>query len=281
MLEARVFGRSRSLKRRACAQRLGEILDDALEEEVRLTEADGRRRAELTALEAGMTEASEALREAAVDAVRDLVRRQERALAEAADEVLAFVRPRRSRFARHGLHREDRSFLAQVLGTRLAAEAGEAELDLARRALAVLSDVAPPETPLEDAIERAFVRPFARYDGMQRGLVAGGALEPFFAEGLPSAPEREALSRALEVARPEPRTELQPALLDAAADLLDHLDRRRRAALAATEERRRRTARGFGPLRALRDVLAELGPARDPEAADPALAQGSPAEADR
>jgi hypothetical protein len=68
-----------------------------------------------------------------------------------------------------------------------------------------------------------------------------------------------ALAEALAVARADPREELRPPLAAAAARLIDALEGERKAALArARDELARLSGRTYAPLRALREVLAEL-----------------------
>ena len=85
--------------------------------------------------------------------------------------------------------------------------------------------------------------------------------------------EREALAGALMRARSAPRDELRPPLVEAAEALHRALVQERDDAVEAlAAERHHAAAAVFGPLRALREVLAEIAaaPARAPALANDA-----------
>ncbi|MEO0326662.1 MAG: hypothetical protein AAF447_27200, partial [Myxococcota bacterium] len=265
-LEAEVFGRARVLKRGAVAGRLAAALDDALGvEEARAAWAE-ERRTQLDARARSLAAAASGLRLAVDDTLRDFSRDRSAAFEAAAAEVLAFVQPRSSRFARHGVDREDRAFLAEVLERRLGEASEACTRRLRARFAGELAGVAGPEA-LRDAVADALRAPLAGFWGYQRGVLAGGALARFFEEVLPRA-ELEATSLARELGRAgaDVDGELRPALADAIVALtqaLRHDIEATRAAEAQAEaERAQRIA---GPLRALREALGELAqePIRD------------------
>ncbi|MCZ7686293.1 MAG: dynamin family protein [Sandaracinaceae bacterium] len=143
-LEEDVFGRSRHLKRRACGGRLLVVIDDALATEEGAAAAHEARARELDAVAAPLASASAKLTDALDDAIAVLERAQEQAFDAAADEVLAFVRPRTNRFAKHGTDPEDRAFLGEVIEGRLAAAARACEARLVSRVRAVLAGAGRP-----------------------------------------------------------------------------------------------------------------------------------------
>lgn len=264
-LEANVFSRSRELKRRACAARLLELLDGALATEAESRLAHERALERLDAAREALDAAATACERAADEAVQLLEAAQTRAFREAAEEVLAFVRPRESRFQSHGADPEDRAFLAEVLERRLGEALDSCEARLTGRARGVLSAAVAdlPEVGLDalDArVRTALATPLSAFWGFQRGLLAGGALHRFFEDVLPKAElEVDRLAAALEAARADVRTELAPALggsLSGLASRLSAETAERRE--ARVREWRRLSARTFGPLRALREVLHEL-----------------------
>src|SRR5690606_13230567 len=91
-------------------------------------------------------------------------------------------------------------------------------------------------------------------------LFAAGSLERFFDDFLPYASlEREPIAGALARATVDPHGQLRPSLRAATATLVTELEAARsRAADAKVAQRRRLTEQVYGPLRALRQVLAEL-----------------------
>ena len=204
------------------------------------------------------------LTDAVDDALEALDRAQAQSFDAAAEEVLAFVRPRTNRFATHGADLEDRQFLAEVIEERLSSAARACEARLVARVRAVL---AAPAAPLGldgqgvDGRVRAAIAPaMARFAGYQGGLLAGGALRRFFEEDLPRAElAKEPLAEALGAARAHPAEALRPALQDALADLAADLERdRTRAITDARAEAERLRDCVYEPLRALREVLEEL-----------------------
>src|SRR5690606_17676882 len=101
-LEADVFGRSRQLKRRACGARLLAVIEDALASEEGAAAAHELRAAELEKAAGPIAAAAGKLTDAIDEALALLERTQVQAFDAAAEEVLAFVRPRTNRFAKHG-----------------------------------------------------------------------------------------------------------------------------------------------------------------------------------
>lgn len=263
-LERDVFGRSRLLKRRACGGRLLALLDDALSTESEAAKAEEARAAALTALEDPLRAAVAKLPDAVDEALGSLETAQRQAFVAAAEEVLAFVRPRTNRFAKHGADLEDRAFLAEVIEQRLRAATDACEARLIARARGVLAEPAgglglDAET-LDRRVRAAVAPAMARFAGFQSGMLAGGALRRFFEDDLPRAELAvEPLAEALAVARAHPRESLRPHLQDALGDLGADLERARQQAIAGSRRAREQLRdRVYEPLRALREVLEEL-----------------------
>ncbi len=259
-LEERIFARSRTLKQSACAGRLSRSLDVALEREATLADERSARRDALVARRSALGEVGAELQLAVTDAARAFGREVDAAFDAAADEVLAFVRPRRSRFARQGTDPADRAFLADVLERRLRQAVDHCEARLTARLAGLLTDAALEPEGLRETI-RAFVRPpLATYWGFQRGLLEGGALTRFFDEVLPEIElARGPLAGALGSARANATTELREPLQSAVADLQRALDARLDEAVAAHDRAEAdRSWRLVGPLHALREVLGEI-----------------------
>ncbi len=101
-LEHDVFDRSRHLKRRACGGRLLAVIDDALATETSAAAAFDARVAELEGAAGPLAGVASELTDAVDDALEALNRAQAQSFDAAAEEVLAFVRPRTNRFATHG-----------------------------------------------------------------------------------------------------------------------------------------------------------------------------------
>ncbi len=261
-LEATIFSRSRALKHAACAGRLAAALEDALQAETTQAETRAGRRAELERARETLLTCSTRLPLAVDDAVRALESDLDAAFDAAADEVLGFVRPRANRLATHGAHREDRAFLAQLLERRLRAAVEACE----RRLVARLRGVLDPEdaSSLGGRIRSAIRPSLASFWGFQRGVLAGGALAHFFEEVLPRADlEKKGLAGALLRTRADPRTELRATLLEEVQELHRELVMERDQALEALGlEGARLASDVFGPMRALREVLAEASALR-------------------
>jgi GTP-binding protein EngB required for normal cell division len=268
VLEAEVFSRSRALKRRACAGRLLALLEETLAGEpaaaLAVLAAGHRARAEgeaLGRLAAGLAEDVEA-------AITALEAGQSESFHEAAREVLAFVRPRTSRFSTHGADAEDRAFLQETIQARLEGvgeAAAAALLDSAgRRIGGVLSGERRAELALQ--VRAAIAPPIAAFAGYQAGLLAGGGLRRFFDEVLPHAElALPPLVEALSGLRAHPRETLKPALETSLAALVRGLreEAGRSVADASAAEQALR-ARRYEPLRVLHAVLEDLvdgGPA--------------------
>ncbi|HJL36882.1 MAG TPA: dynamin family protein, partial [Polyangiaceae bacterium LLY-WYZ-15_(1-7)] len=277
-LEASIFSQSRALKRAACAGRLARTLDGALVAEEEAERAHEARRAELAAEREALVERASDVVLAVDDAVRALDRDLDEAFEAAADEVLGFVRPRAHRFAEHGVHPEDRAFLADLLERRLRHALDRCEARLVARLRGVLHGAAAggegDAAEIGERVRGAIRPPLSAFWGYQRGVLAGGSLRRFFEEVLPRADlEREALAGALMRARSAPRDELRPPLVEAAEALHRALVQERDDAVEAlAAERHHAAAAVFGPLRALREVLAEIAaaPARAPALANDA-----------
>lgn len=263
-LDRRVFTRSRQLKRAACAGRLLAVLEEALtaekEEQARLQ----KQITELEALGERLEPLRQTLEEAVGTALRSLDDAQDRAFDAAATEVLAFVRPRQHRFDRHGVHREDRAFLAELLerSLRLAIAQTRAELlENADEALtAALGGIAELDRArFAKAARSRLGEAFAHFEGYQRGWLLGGRLHHFFEEVLPRAElTLEGIVLGLGRARADAHEELQPRLAEAALAIVGELEKARKTAIRAAQAASDRVHTGlFAPLRALFEVLAE------------------------
>lgn len=259
-LEERIFARSRTLKQSACAGRLSRSLEIALEREATEAAERSAERQRLLDRRTALGEVGADLQLAVTDAARAFDKEVDEAFDAAADEVLAFVRPRRSRFARQGADPEDRAFLADVLERRLRQAVDHCEARLAARLKGLLADAALDPESLGAAI-RSFVRPpLAAYWGFQRGLLEGGALERFFEEVLPEVElSRGPIAGALGASRAGVAEELRAPLLAAVTDLQRALDTELGAAVDAHDVAEAdRSWRVVAPLHALSDVLAEI-----------------------
>lgn len=284
-LERDVFARSRSLKRRAVAGRLADLLDDLLAEEESTRDALSVRALEIELQREQLAKLPDALEIAVHDAVRLLERDLDAAFGRAAQEVLEFVRPRSSRFAQHGVDREDRAFLEELLEEQMdqAVAACERRLraqvaGLLRKALDDAPGAGGSEEPrwrdarawIDDALlEQHLGRSLEAFRGFQRGLLAG-TLPRFFAEVLPRAAlDAEKLQTALSVGRADGREELREPLAAAVAGLLSELISRLDAAHTDTERDLRRLGeRVFGPWRVLGRLARELALSPVPPAQD-------------
>ena len=270
-LELEIFSRARPLKRAACAGRLLEVLDDALATEASALAGFDASIAELASRAAPISRLPGRLSAAIDDVIARLAGALEHAQAEAAEEVLTFVRPRSNRFARHGVDREDRAFLSEVLERRVAAAVERESVQLVAHAAQILADAAGDLAgDAEQALVRcqvAFTEPLAAFVGYQRGLLAGGALDRFFGDVLPRAElVPAAIVPHLAAAVPDLRSELRPGLLDAAGELVQALDAARTARSKRETGAREALRRGtYAPLGALREALADLveGPSSD------------------
>ncbi|RLB53665.1 MAG: hypothetical protein DRJ42_11380, partial [Deltaproteobacteria bacterium] len=169
-------------------------------------------------------------------------------------------------FARHGADPEDRAFLAAALEARLGRAADGLAARLMPRVRALLAEgaelIGVERSELQRRVRAAVMEPLSLYVGYQRGVLHGGALRRFFENVLPSVElEVEKLAQALRTVRVDPVAELRSALEDSLRELLATFDEERsqnaieaRAALEST------ASTVFGPLRALRAVLAEAVP---------------------
>jgi hypothetical protein len=290
VFEGTLGARAEELKRRAVASRLRATLDEALRAEAAHAERLAASAAALAARRAALAPLRSRLEADADAALAALALALGRAAEEAAAEVLAFWRPRRGRVARRGIDREDRAFLAEVLGDRVERAVRAAGDGVAERWSAALADASasagpavrldprggaaapphgaptaagtPPGPPVDPSLLAAMARAeatacFARLAGEQRGLLAGGALDRFFSEVLPRAePTLDALRPALAAATVDPGASARPALRTAAARLVALLGARlARAERTALDASRRHRDDVLEPLEALRAVL--------------------------
>lgn len=277
-LDHEVFSRSRELKRRACASRLLAVLDQALETERSLVDAQAQVVARLTA-RAGRIAARQAdLQDQARDAGRAVIAGEDAALEAAADELLSVLKPRGTTFGRSALSTDDQAFLGELLERRFTFALEQAERRLIAQVRGVLvqaladADAGPEAAPeslgvdVDLRVRSALGPAFAAYQGYQRGLLRGGGLRRLFDDTLPrAAATRDGAVQALAVVRADARTELGPALRDALVELVGTLER---TVIARASEAERHgeqlSSEVFGPLRALREVLAEMMRVGDP-----------------
>ncbi|MCA9532187.1 MAG: dynamin family protein [Myxococcales bacterium] len=268
-LDREVFSRSRELKRRACASRLLAVLDQALETERELVEGQARVVARLNA-RAGRIGARHAeLQDQARDAVRAVVAGEEAALEAAADELLSVLKPRGATFGRSALSADDQAFLGELLERRFTLALEQAERRLVAQVRGALAQAMAGTRPedeqaspidLDLRVRAALGSPFSAYLGYQRGLLRGGALRRLFEDSLPRAvASRQGAVAALGVVRADARGELGGSLRDVLAELVGSLERAVVAEAAAAEQHGEQlSSEVFGPLRALREVLAEM-----------------------
>jgi GTPase Era involved in 16S rRNA processing len=275
-LDREVFSRSRELKRRACASRLLAVLDQALETERALVDAQGRVVARLRA-RAGRVGARQAdLHDRARDAVRSVIEGEDAALEAAADELLSVLKPRGATFGRSALSADDQAFLGELLERRFTLALEQTERRLVAQVRGGLAqaladteadDPTPAGADLDLRVRAALGPAFAAYAGYQRGLLRGGGLRRLFEDALPrAAATREGAVQALATVRVDARAELGGALRDALTELAETLERT--VVAEATDAERhgeQLSSEVFGPLRALREVLAEMMRVGDPQ----------------
>ena len=220
--------------------------------------------ASLEALHGPLGRASTRLADLVDDAISQYEEAQLKAYEAAAVEVLAFVRPRTNRFAKHGADFEDRAFLGEVIEQRLAAVTAQCESRLCQTVRDELN--APAQElgidfdSLDRRIQGVVTPTMARFAGFQDGVLAGEALRRFFEEDLPHAElAKEPLAEALATGRVHPRERLRPALRDVVMGLADALEQERLEAMVEVQrEAERLRDRVYEPLRALKEVLEEL-----------------------
>ncbi|MGF1465339.1 MAG: dynamin family protein [Sandaracinaceae bacterium] len=264
LLESDVFGRSRHLKGRAVGGRLLEVLDRALAAEAEAVGAQGQREQRLTEAREALARAAAAMATTLDAALDELEGRQRAAFRSAAEEVLAFVRPRAHRFARHGADREDRAFLGELIEERLGRGVAVLEASL----LGGIADLLEPARAALGVDSASVTRrvaahvapPIARFRGYQSGHLDGGALRQFFDRVLPRAElALEPLAEALDAARIPSAQELRPELEQALAALRADIAAELEARIEASREELGQVQEGtYEPLRALRTVVEEL-----------------------
>ncbi|MFK8002571.1 MAG: dynamin family protein [Polyangiales bacterium] len=257
-LDADVFSQSRMLKRQACAGRLATLLDDAFRTE---QERASGRAVEAEALEKIREELPKMRRAgllAVDDALRVFARELDEAFTSAREEVLAFARPRRGRFASKGVHPEDRAFLREVLGRRVREAIERCEKRLRAQLRAALAVDWPPGQDPRAGIDDVLRPALTGFAGYQRGRLDGG-LERFFDEELArNELSAEGVSAALAKVRADERDELRPGLLEAVEGMIQATDEGLDSAVQSSRsaDASLRSA-VLGPLMALRDVLME------------------------
>jgi len=267
-LSTEVFARSRALKAGATAGRLRSLLDGALE--VARADDDSAR-AGVEGLAAGLAAwpgVAERLRGLVDGAVRMLDAEEDDALRQAVDELRAFARPRRTRWAGRGVDPEDRAFLVETIHGRLTQGVHRAGERLVEDIRGQVREAAPwlPGERVDEWVAEAVLPMLHGWLGYRRGLLEGGRLEAFLSDALRSPRlDDEALAGALPRLRADVRGGLGPGLGDATDALVGRLQERHRRMLAeAVEARRDRRRRALEPLEALREVLegSEKAPER-------------------
>jgi hypothetical protein len=220
-----------------------------------------------------------ALHDRARQAVKSVLEGEDAAVEAAADELLSVLKPRGATFGRSALSAEDQAFLGELLERRFGLALEQTERRLVAQARGDLHQaLATPEADAEreaatsidlDLSVRAALGPsFAAYAGYQRGLLLGGAQRRLFDDALPrAAATREGAIQALGTVRADPRAELGTALRDALTELVGTLERAVVAEASAAERQGEQlSSEVFGPLRALREVLAEMMRVGEPRA---------------
>lgn len=258
-IDAQIFERSRLLKRRACAGRLIGLLETALATEHEFVETHEARIASIEARRRAWTR-DRAAAEGAIDRAIDAVDEGQReAIADAAREVLAFVRPRANVFQTNSADPEDRAFLVELLESRL-----EAVVDRARGGLVdeitQLATTAGFDDTVRTRVALAVTPAMTMLLGHQAGFLAGGAARRFFDEVLSHLELAEApIAAALSDLRSSPREALRESLSRAVRGLVAELDFELAASRAKELADRESTElRTYAPLRALADVMGAL-----------------------
>jgi hypothetical protein len=264
-LERDVFARARPLKKRACAGRLLGLLDDALSTEPEAVAAHRRAASEATRAAEALARLAPTLTGELDRALDEMDAGQSAAIVEAAREVLSFVRPRAGRFGTHDADPEDRAFLSELLVARLDQLSDRVATRLSGALAERLATAGPLSAALgadlvRTRVQAAVATPFAHFAGYQGGVLEGGAMRRFFDDSLPTLTLSEApVAEALAAVRAHPRDVLKPLLEASVESLLEALRRDLEACAAqATREEASLLARTYEPLRALREVLAEL-----------------------
>lgn len=257
-LDADVFSQSRALKRQACAGRLATLLDDAFRTEQERASARALEAEALMKIREELPKMRRAGLLAVDDALRVFARELDEAFTSAREEVLAFARPRRGRFASKGVHPEDRAFLREVLGRRVREAIERCEKRLRAQLRAAFAVDWPqgqdPRAGIDDVLRPALTG----FAGYQRGRLDGG-LERFFDEELArNELSAEGVSAALAKVRADERDELRPGLLEAVEGMIQASDEGLDSAVQSSREADAALRSAvLGPLMALRDVLME------------------------
>ncbi|MFT5355443.1 MAG: ribosome biogenesis GTPase A [Polyangiales bacterium] len=257
-LDADVFSQARALKRQACAGRLATLLDDAFRTEQLRADARAIEAVVLEKIREELPKMRRAGLLAVDDALRVFARELDEAFTSAREEVLAFARPRRGRFASKGVHPEDRAFLREVLGRRVREAIERCEKRLRAQLRAAFAVDWPEGQDPRAGIDEALRPALTGFAGYQRGRLDGG-LERFFDEELArNELSAEGVSAALAKVRADERDELRPGLLEAVEGIIRDTDEGLDTAVQDSRgaDASLRSA-VLGPLMALRDVLME------------------------
>lgn len=209
-LESRFYSQSRLIKRAGCAARLVTVLERAVAHET-AANAEVRQgaaliedaRAALADLPDGLVAASAGLVSQELESLRRAV------AAEAAREILEFVRPRRHLLDSHRFGPEDRQYLIELIEERMTAAMERLKDALAQQAVSAIGELWT-ELQATEAALLSFApdgsregKEFGRMVGwallaFYRGLVRGGRADRFFDEELPRIElSEETLSRRI------------------------------------------------------------------------------------
>lgn len=273
-LEEHYYARAKSIQRGQATRRLRALVEQALKRAEAARE-QGPRDALIEARRAG-DEARARLPRFLNDERLALVADLDEVYAQAAREVLDFVRPRRSAFGENQATPADRDFLVGLVEEQLGALASTSSRrvgDEARRMVAALARVAPREAEalLGEELRLLDEQVYGRYRAFTRGFLRGGRVDEFFLRALPRLELGEqAIRRAL--LRDLPALDVLEAELLAplhrfAHRFVDELARRADALLADEGLRRMELEeRLVLPLTELTDALSGLPPDEDAEA---------------
>lgn len=209
-LETRFYSQARRIKRAGCAARLVAVLERAVAHET-AANAEVRQgaamieeaRSALTSLPDGLVDASAGLVSHELESLRRAV------AAEAAREILEFIRPRRHLLDSHRFSPEDRQYLIELIEERMTSAMERLKDSLAQQAVSTIGELWAELRATEGAL-LSFApdgsregNEFGRMVGwallaFYRGLVRGGRADRFFDEELPRIElSEETLSRRI------------------------------------------------------------------------------------
>ena len=195
-LEERFYSQARTIKRRGCAARLVTVLDEAVARE-QAANSELRRAAESLALsrESATRLADDLGRDASTHVVTSLAGIRRNVAAEATEEVLEFVRPRKHLLDSHRFSLEDRRYLLGLIEERLTVGMEILSKELTELATnhvrLVFREISQPGTELlglpeaETEGQEFGMNVSFGLSAFHRGLARGGRAERFFDEELP------------------------------------------------------------------------------------------------